>query len=162
MSTSRPSDKIKRKMPGNDLFFQKVLPQWRENREKIVFTNGCFDLLHAGHINNLSRASELGDKLIVGLNSDQSVRELKGPSRPVQKEKDRQLILASLFFVDLVLIFEDETPTRLIENITPHVLVKGGDYPINEVEGGDHVIRNGGNVVLLPLIPGRSTSSLIS
>ena len=150
----------KSKIRKTDHFLEKVLPEWRRNKQKVVFTNGCFDLLHAGHIDSLSRAASLGDKLIVAINSDQSVQQLKGPDRPLQNENDRQTILAALSFPDAILIFDELTPKTLIEMITPDTLVKGGDYAINAIEGGEHVIKNGGSIVLLPLIPGRSTTKL--
>lgn len=134
--------------------------KWKE-KEYIVFTNGCFDILHPGHINYLSKAAELGTKLIVGLNSDKSVSKIKGPSRPYNNQNERQLMLASLEFVDAVVIFEQETPLELIKTIVPNFLVKGGDYSIQEIVGNQFVSENGGEVLTLEFIKGHSTSSLI-
>lgn len=134
---------------------------WRFLEQRIVFTNGCFDLLHLGHVDYLEAASRLGDVLIVGLNSDESVRRLKGSTRPLQPAHARARILAALEFVDAVVIFEEDTPLRLIEKIQPDVLVKGGDYTEDKVVGADFVRRNGGEVVILPLVPGFSTTALI-
>lgn len=128
---------------------------------KIVFTNGCFDILHPGHIDLLSRAKGLGTKLIVGINSDASVRAIKGPSRPINNENERREVLLSLRSVDEVLIFGELTPENLIKQIKPDVLVKGGDWQINEIIGADFVIANGGEVFSLPLKNGFSTSEII-
>ena len=138
----------------------KALYKWKFFGKKIVFTNGCFDLLHAGHIHSLSQASALGDILIVGLNSDASVKRLKGSHRPLQTENDRAAILASLYMVDAVIIFENDTPIELIQFILPNVLVKGGDYSPETVAGAQEVIANGGRVEIIPLIPGLSTTQL--
>jgi D-beta-D-heptose 7-phosphate kinase/D-beta-D-heptose 1-phosphate adenosyltransferase len=134
--------------------------QWKFFGKKIVFTNGCFDLLHAGHIHSLNQAAALGDKLIVGLNSDASVKRLKGERRPIQQEQNRALILASLCMVDAVVIFEEDTPLELIKNILPDVLVKGGDYTPESVVGAKEVMANGGKVEIIPLVPGLSTTNL--
>jgi D-glycero-beta-D-manno-heptose 1-phosphate adenylyltransferase len=128
---------------------------------KTVFTNGCFDLIHRGHVDLLRRARELGDWLIVGLNSDASVRGMKGPSRPVQTQEERAAILRAIRYVDEVIIFDDATPSRLIERVRPDVLVKGGDWPLAQIVGADFVIRRGGKVFSLPLVPGYSTTSLV-
>lgn len=128
----------------------------------VVFTNGVFDILHAGHVTYLQEARALGDVLIVGMNSDASVRRLKGPSRPVNPEADRATVLAALRCVDHVLIFEDDTPLACIEAILPNVLVKGGDYTRDTVVGADAVESNGGKVVLIPLLEGRSTTNIIT
>ena len=128
---------------------------------KTVFTNGCFDLLHRGHVDLLRRARELGDFLVVGVNSDCSVRAMKGPSRPVQTQEERAAILRAIRYVDEVIIFDDTTPVRLIERLKPDVLVKGGDWPLGQIVGADFVIRNGGKVFSLPLVPGHSTTSLL-
>ncbi|MCS7152737.1 MAG: D-glycero-beta-D-manno-heptose 1-phosphate adenylyltransferase [Bacteroidia bacterium] len=134
---------------------------WRFLEQRIVFTNGCFDLLHLGHITYLEEAAKLGDVLVVGLNSDESVRRLKGPSRPLQPQEARARILAALEFVEAVIIFEEDTPLRLIEKIAPDVLVKGGDYTIDKVVGADFVRSRGGEVVILPFVQGYSTTALI-
>lgn len=138
----------------------KELSSKRQNK-KVVFTNGCFDLLHVGHVRYLQDARRLGDFLIVGLNSDSSVRQLKGEERPVQTESDRAEILAALSGVDYVVIFSEETPLHLIEAIKPDVLVKGGDWTIDKIIGSQFVILNGGEVKSLPFHQGRSTSSII-
>lgn len=134
---------------------------WRFLEQKIVFTNGCFDLLHLGHITYLEEAAKLGDVLVVGLNSDESVRRLKGPSRPVFPQEARARLLAALEFVEAVVVFEEDTPLRLIEKIRPDVLVKGGDYTPETIVGADVVRSYGGRVEILPLVPGYSTTALI-
>lgn len=128
---------------------------------KIVFTNGCFDLLHVGHVRYLKQAKQQGDLLVLGLNSDRSVQELKGPSRPIQNENDRAEILAALESVDYVCIFDESTPLNLIEGITPHVLVKGGDWKPEQIVGSKHVLEHGGEVKSLLFIDGRSTTSIV-
>lgn len=140
---------------------QTVLDGYRAQKKKIVFTNGCFDLLHIGHIRYLEQARSLGDILIVGINSDASVRELKGPTRPIQNENDRAEILASLKAVDHTVIFTEQTPLRLIQEVKPNLLVKGGDWQINQIVGSDFVLAQGGEVKSLQFIEGRSTTSII-
>ena len=135
---------------------------WKELGEKIVFTNGCFDILHAGHVHLLTEAKNLGDRLIIGLNSDQSVQNLKGPDRPLNPEYARASVLESLSMVDGVTIFQEDTPHELVKEIIPHVLVKGGDYSIENVVGADTVRASGGKVVLIPILKGYSTSDLIT
>ena len=135
---------------------------WKESGEKIVFTNGCFDILHAGHIHLLREAKNLGDRLLIGLNSDQSVQNLKGPDRPFNTEDARASVLESLSMVDEVTIFQEDTPHELVKEIIPHVLVKGGDYSIENVVGADTVRASGGEVVLIPILKGYSTSDLIT
>ena len=135
---------------------------WKESGEKIVFTNGCFDILHAGHIHLLTEAKNLGDRLLIGLNSDQSVQNLKGPDRPLNPEYARASVLESLSMVDGVTIFQEDTPHELVKEIIPHVLVKGGDYSIENVVGADTVRASGGKVVLIPILKGYSTSDLIT
>ncbi len=127
----------------------------------IVFTNGCFDILHQGHIASLSRAATEADYLIVGVNGDASVRKLKGEHRPINNQESRCLLLASLMMVDAVVVFEEDTPLELIKAIFPDVLVKGGDYTIEQIVGAKEVIANGGRVVINPILPGFSTSELI-
>jgi D-sedoheptulose 7-phosphate isomerase len=129
--------------------------------EKVVFTNGCFDILHVGHIDLLERAKSLGTKLIVGINSDRSVREIKGEPRPYVSEKDRAALLLALQCVDEVRIFDETTPQNLIEEIKPNILVKGGDWEVNQIIGADFVIKNGGKVHSLPVKDGFSTTSLV-
>lgn len=130
--------------------------------EKIVFTNGCFDILHVGHVSYLARAAELGDLLWIGLNSDSSVQELKGKNRPIQKEMDRALILASLQFVDLVTIFEQNTPIELIQLIQPNIHVKGGDYIAENLPEYKTVVSFGGRVEILSFVAGHSTTSILN
>lgn len=131
---------------------------WRLLEKKIVFTNGCFDLVHPGHIDYLANAADLGDKLIIGLNSDQSTRDIKGPNRPITDENSRSLVLASFSFVDAVVLFDEETPLELIKLVNPDILVKGADYTIDQIVGSDFVIQNGGAVKTLEYLSGYSTS----
>jgi rfaE bifunctional protein nucleotidyltransferase chain/domain len=130
--------------------------------QKIVFTNGCFDLLHPGHVDLLERARALGDSLIVGLNSDASVRALKGPLKPYINQRDRQRMLLALRAVDKVIIFDDPTPIKLIESIRPSVLVKGGDWSVDQIVGAELVESYGGVVRSLALLPGYSTSTIVA
>ena len=140
---------------------ERKLALYRSEGRKIVFTNGCFDLLHAGHVQYLAAAAAMGDVLIVGLNSDESVRRLKGEGRPLNHELDRATILAGLHAVSYVVLFEEDTPLALIERIVPDVLVKGGDYEPDQIVGADVVRRAGGNVEVVPLMEGRSTTALV-
>lgn len=128
--------------------------------KKIVFTNGCFDLMHKGHIKVLTDCAEFGDILVVGLNADVSVSRLKGPNRPLQNQDSRAWVMASMHFVDYVVIFEEETPFELIKQIQPDVLVKGGDYEIEKIVGFDVVTQSGGKVVTVPLVEGYSTTNI--
>jgi len=130
-------------------------------RRSIVFTNGVFDILHPGHIFSLSQAAKEADFLIVGLNSDESVKRLKGQQRPINHQDSRALLLASLLMVDVVVIFEEDTPLQLINTIKPDVLVKGGDYAIEQIVGAKEVIEQGGRVVINPLVDGYSTTAII-
>jgi D-beta-D-heptose 7-phosphate kinase/D-beta-D-heptose 1-phosphate adenosyltransferase len=129
--------------------------------KKVSFTNGCFDILHPGHLFSLMQAAGEADYLIVGLNSDASVQKLKGPSRPINSTESRAIVLANLIVVDAVVVFEEETPLELIKAILPDVIVKGGDYTTNQVVGGKEVIANGGKVIINPIVKGFSTTSLI-
>lgn len=129
--------------------------------EQVVFTNGCFDILHAGHVDYLQKAANMGDVLIVGLNSDSSVRRLKGGSRPINNQEDRAKVLCALSFVDYVAVFDDDTPLRLIKTIRPNILVKGGDYKPEEVVGREEVEARGGRLELLPFVDGRSTTNAV-
>jgi rfaE bifunctional protein nucleotidyltransferase chain/domain len=142
---------------------QAILRFGREKRNGrcVVFTNGCFDLLHPGHIRSLEQARELGDALIVGLNSDASVRQLKGKGRPVLPERERAEILAALESVDAVVIFDELTPREVIARLLPDVLVKGGDWPDDQIVGREEVEAAGGRVVSLPVVPGYSTSDIL-
>ncbi|MCD0487102.1 D-glycero-beta-D-manno-heptose 1-phosphate adenylyltransferase [Pedobacter sp. MC2016-14] len=140
---------------------KQTIAKWKAEGQKIVFTNGCFDLLHIGHISYLLKAASLGDKLVIGLNSDASVKRLKGPSRPINLEANRALILAAMFFVDAVIQFEEDTPLTLITNVLPDVLVKGGDYVIENIVGAAEVQANGGDVRVVSFIDGHSSTALI-
>ncbi len=135
--------------------------QWTQNGETIVFTNGCFDILHYGHVDYLAGAADLGRHLVIGLNSDASVSRLKGPERPVNDENTRAFILAAMEFVAAVVIFDQPTPLELIQIVKPNILVKGGDYDAQSVVGYDFVTSNGGEVKILPFVDGYSTTSLI-
>ena len=135
--------------------------KWKSSGNKIVFTNGCYDLIHSGHIDLLSNSKSKGDKLIVGLNSDRSVKKLKGDDRPIQNFDDRAIILDAINYVDMVVGFDDDTPDKIIKELLPNILVKGGDYSIDNVVGADTVISHGGSVEIVDLIPDKSTSSLI-
>ena len=135
--------------------------QWKKEGKKIVFTNGVFDLLHKGHIFSLTQAAKEGDVLVIGLNSDGSVRRLKGDSRPINDQDSRALLLAALFMVDAVVIFDEDTPLKLITSILPGVLVKGGDYTVDEIAGAKEVIANGGKIVINPILDGFSTTAII-
>ena len=134
----------------------------KRNGRRVVFTNGCFDLLHPGHIRGLELARELGDVLIVGLNSDRSVRQLKGPGRPVIPERERAEILAALESVDAVVIFDDLTPREVIAALLPDVLAKGGDWPGDQIVGREEVEAAGGRVVSIPVVPGYSTTAILN
>lgn len=153
---------------GQLLTLPKLLAELKRRRDlsprkppRVVFTNGCFDILHVGHARYLKDARALGDILVVGLNSDESVRGLKGPERPIQNENDRGELLAHLASVDYVVIFGEPTPAQLIEQVSPDVLVKGGDWPVDKIEGSKFVLARGGEVKSLPFHPGFSTTSLI-
>lgn len=137
------------------------IQELQKSGHKIVFTNGCFDLLHVGHVRYLKQAKALGSQLIVGLNSDASVKMLKGPQRPLQTENDRAEILASLASVDFVVIFNEETPLELIKQIKPDILTKGGDWKVDQIVGSDFVLKNGGQVLSLQFVEGRSTTKII-
>ncbi len=151
---------IKKKIIKGDSIHQ-WLSFWKFKGKTIVFTNGCFDILHRGHIEYLSKAANYGDVLLIGLNSDKSVKKLKGPGRPYQDQKSRALILASLQFVTAVILFNEATPYELIKLVQPDVLVKGGDYKPDEIVGFDIVRAKGGRVVAIGYVDGCSTSNLI-
>ena len=144
---------------------RKVLAAWRaalrDEWKSLVFTNGVFDILHAGHVSYLLEARNLGDALIIGLNSDDSVRTIKGPKRPLQEELDRADLLASLRSTDAVVIFDEETPFELISFLTPDIMVKGGDYTRDTIVGADIVEAGGGRVVTIPVTEGRSTTGVV-
>ena len=137
------------------------LQVWRAAQARVVFTNGVFDLVHRGHVEYLEDARALGDRLVVGLNTDASVRRLKGPSRPIVDERDRAAVVRALSCVDLVVPFDDDTPQRLIEAVRPDVLVKGGDYAVGDIVGREFVESVGGRVVTVPLREGLSTSEIV-
>jgi D-glycero-beta-D-manno-heptose 1-phosphate adenylyltransferase len=156
--------------PGNSLQnkililpdLQKKLAQWRLLSKTIVFTNGCFDILHAGHISSFAEAARHGDILIVGLNADSSIKGLKGKNRPVNDETSRALLLSALAIVDAVVIFVEPTPLELILAIHPDVIVKGGDYKVEEIAGAKEVLAWGGQVIINPIVEGFSTSNIIN
>ena len=139
---------------------QKQVLKWREENKKIVFTNGCFDIIHRGHVDYLSKAKDLGDILIIGLNTDQSVRNIKGNTRPIQDENSRAIILASMQFVDAIVFFSEPTPYTLIKEIQPDILVKGADYKKEDIVGYDIVSQRGGKVETIEFIEGYSTSNI--
>lgn len=139
----------------------RKIQDWKKKNKKIVFTNGCFDIIHSGHIKYLFEAKKLGEKLIIGLNSDNSVRKLKGESRPVNSQESRAEVLAFMGDVDMVIVFDQDTPIELIKSILPDVLVKGGDWKINQIVGSDIVLNNNGLVKSLSFIEGFSTTSII-
>ncbi|MCL3780013.1 D-glycero-beta-D-manno-heptose 1-phosphate adenylyltransferase [Prolixibacteraceae bacterium JC049] len=139
----------------------EIIESWKANGEKIVFSNGCFDIVHRGHIDYLSQAADLGQRFVIGLNSDSSVRGLKGNDRPINNEDARAFLLSSLCFVDAVILFQESTPYNLIKQIVPNVLVKGNDYTVDQIAGSDVVLNNGGEVITVELTPGYSSSSII-
>lgn len=141
---------------------EQQIQQWKSQGFRIVFTNGCFDLLHPGHVDYLFKAAALGDKLVIGLNSDDSVQRLKGEHRPIQNEQSRGEILSALECTDLVVVFDEDTPLNLIQLVQPDVLVKGGDYQAETVVGYEEVIKSGGQVKILDFLPGHSTSLIES
>jgi D-beta-D-heptose 7-phosphate kinase/D-beta-D-heptose 1-phosphate adenosyltransferase len=152
------------------LFLQKILnadqarlqtQSWRFKGESLVFTNGVFDLLHEGHLYSLTQAATEGTRLLVAINSDESVRRLKGPTRPIQSQTTRAQILAALVFVDAVVVFDEDTPAALIELIEPDVLVKGGDYTPAQIAGAESVLKRGGRIVINPILDGFSTTATI-
>jgi len=135
--------------------------QWKKSGNKIVFTNGCFDIIHRGHIEVLASTADLGNKLIIGLNSDQSIQNIKGEGRPIIDEQSRAILLAALSFVDAIILFSQDTPLKLIGALLPDVLAKGGDYEIENIVGHEIVQQNGGKVKLVPFIDGYSSTSII-
>lgn len=154
-----------RNIPGkifNDLELQKQVKRWRLQNKTIVFTNGVFDILHEGHIASLSEAASFGHMLIVGVNADESVKRLKGKNRPVNNENSRTLLLASLLMTDAIILFKADTPLNLISSILPDVLVKGGDYTLEQIAGAKEVLANGGEVKIVPLLQGFSTTGIIN
>ena len=156
MNPRPPSEKIK---TASEI--RRVVVELKRSLKRLVMTNGCFDLIHPGHIRYLNRARRHGDLLLIALNSDASVHRLKGAGRPILNEEDRCEILASLECVDLVTVFEEETPARLIRNLLPDILVKGGDWPLDEIVGRTEVEAAGGEVISIPFEKGYSTTGLI-
>ena len=140
---------------------KSVISGWKSDGNKIVFTNGCFDILHYGHVSYLSAAKDLGNKLIIGLNSDASVRRLKGETRPINGQHERAVLLAALQFVDAVVVFDEDTPEKLIKIVEPDFLVKGSDYTVENIVGADFVKSYGGKVITIPLVENFSSSSII-
>ncbi|MCD6064468.1 MAG: rfaE2 [Flavipsychrobacter sp.] len=153
---------IRNKILADDINVSRHAQMWRTLGKKIVFTNGCFDILHHGHLDYLARAADLGNILIVGVNTDASVKRLKGEERPLNNQNDRAFQLASLLCVDAVCLFDEDTPESLIKLVNPHVLAKGGDYTEDTIVGAKHVKANGGQVEVIPFVDGYSTSSLIA
>lgn len=149
------------KIYDKEKLFQQ-LGQWRKENKKIVFTNGVFDILHQGHLSLIFKTASLADILIIGLNSDASVKRLKGPLRPVNNEHSRALMLAAIEATDAIVSFEEDTPLQLIESIKPEILVKGGDYTIENIVGADFVINNGGQVMIAEIMEGFSTTATIA
>ena len=145
----------------NKVSLEEKLNLWRKEGKTIVFSNGCFDILHRGHVEYLSKAADLGDILIIGLNTDASVKRIKGPSRPVNDEKARAVVLAALEFVDAIMFFEEDTPYNLIKNVQPDVLVKGKDYKAEDIVGYDIVTNKGGKVETIELVEGFSTTNIL-
>ena len=140
---------------------ENQLKKWRKANEKIVFTNGCFDLLHLGHVDYLAKARDLGSRLVVGLNTDASIRRLKGSSRPIKDEQSRVALLAGMAYIDAVVLFDEETPIKLISMIKPDVLVKGGDYQVKDIVGHEIVLNNNGKVCTIDFLEGYSSSILL-
>jgi len=139
----------------------QVIREWELKEEKIVFTNGCFDIVHRGHVDYLSRAKDLGTKLVLGLNSDASVRRLKGPNRPIVDEQSRAILLAAFQFIDMVVFFDEDTPYELIKALQPDVLVKGSDYNAKDIVGYDVLMAKGGSVETIDFVEGFSTTAIV-
>lgn len=156
---NHPIQEIEAKVFSWDNLNQQVL-NWKKEGDRIVFTNGCFDLIHYGHLHYLAEAKALGNRLVIGLNADSSVKRLKGNHRPIKDQQTRQLVLASFQFIDAVCVFEEDDPLKLITLIQPDILVKGGDWAPEQIIGSDFVLANGGQVLSLPFVSGHSTTSL--
>ena len=157
---SKKLNKLKAKI-FNIKDLSKIINEWRLNGNKIVFTNGCFDLIHLGHLEILARSADLGDKLIVGINSDMSIKKIKGNSRPIIEEDSRAKQLAAIEFIDAVVLFNEDTPYDLINILKPDVLTKGGDYKKNDIVGNQLINKEQGEVVIIPLTQGYSTTSIL-
>ena len=156
----KQSNKIHERIFSNEQL-QSQIKWWRLINKTVAFTNGVFDILHEGHVKVLSQAAAFADVLIIGVNSDASVKRLKGNNRPINNQQSRSLILASLIMTDAVIVFEEDTPLNLIKSIMPDVLIKGGDYTSSTIVGADEVVANGGRVEIIPLEAGFSTTSII-
>ena len=154
-------NKVREKIINTDSLVLKV-SQWKKNKMKVAFTNGCFDILHLGHLEILTKSKEFGDRLIVAVNSDESVRKLKGKERPINDFQTRSNMLASFSFVDYVVEFSDDTPKKLIQIIKPDFLIKGGDYKKKDIVGNDIVSSYGGETIIIPLIDGLSSTNTIN
>jgi len=157
---SKALNKLQSKIYTLDQLIDKV-SNWKDQNKKTVFTNGCFDLIHLGHVEVLARSSDLGDRLIVAINSDESIIKIKGKNRPIIEEESRVKQIAALDFVDAVILFNQDTPINIISSITPNVITKGGDYKISDVVGYEIVQKNNGEVVIIPLTQGYSTTSIL-
>ncbi|MBL6874927.1 MAG: D-glycero-beta-D-manno-heptose 1-phosphate adenylyltransferase [Flavobacteriales bacterium] len=157
---SKKLNKLKAKI-FNIKNLSQIINEWRLNGDKIVFTNGCFDLIHLGHLEILARSADLGDKLIVGINSDVSIKKIKGNSRPIIEEDARAKQLAAIEFIDAVILFNEDTPYNLINILKPDVLTKGGDYKKNDIVGNQLINKEQGEVVIIPLTQGYSTTSIL-
>ena len=153
--------KLKKKIFSEKRLVKQV-DIWKKSDKKIVFTNGCFDIIHRGHVELLAQTADLGDKLIIGLNSDISIQKLKGKNRPIINENSRAILLAAFDFVDAIILFSEETPLNLITNLNPDILAKGGDYKISTIVGHKIVEENGGEVILVPFIDGFSSTNIIN
>ncbi|MGB0429340.1 MAG: D-glycero-beta-D-manno-heptose 1-phosphate adenylyltransferase [Bacteroidia bacterium] len=153
-------NKLKRKICESYTDLAKRVSAWQSQRELVVFTNGCFDIIHPGHVDYLTRARELGERLVIGVNTDASVSRLKGLHRPIQSEEARLQVLAALECVDALVLFEEQTPFDLISTVKPNILVKGGDYTIDTIVGADIVMESGGRVEVIPFLEGYSTSAI--
>ena len=157
---SKKLNKLKAKI-FNIKDLAKIINEWRLNGDKIVFTNGCFDLIHLGHLEILARSADLGDKLIVGINSDMSIKKIKGNSRPIIEEDSRAKQLAAMEFIDAVILFNEDTPYELINILKPDILTKGGDYKKNDIVGNQLINKEQGEVVIIPLTQGYSTTAIL-
>ena len=160
MRGSRVTGQGSRKISSADALAKKIA-SLRAKGKKVVFTNGCFDIIHVGHVDYLSKARQMGDVLVIGLNSDSSVRRLKGNGRPINKECDRAKVLSALYFVDYVTIFNEDAPELLVRKLKPDIMVKGGDWKDKKVAGADFVRSRGGKLVIIPLVEGYSTTSVV-
>ena len=160
MRTNLENTLLRKIQPLSQL--KATVTSWQKEGKKVVFTNGVFDLLHLGHVTYLAKAAELGDKLIIGLNADSSVKRIKGEDRPINDQNNRAALLAALFFVDGLVLFEEDTPLNLISTLLPDILVKGADYTIDNIVGAKEVIANGGEVKTITFVEGYSSTSIIN